>query len=194
MRNRFWNTCKLYTYASKPSTGHRTFTISWSIGWMCSINVHPRTRAASFWEDGWGRCSVYAPLWSRHEALIWLLFFMNESGRHPVSVGYRISQPLWQIENHSASLCCVTHLGSWQEKARIKEFPFVRRLQIAAVVSLCGWQIATQLKGDGLLLICKRSCRSHRRFTEIFRTMCCLTLRNTFSIRQLSSCANQFLL
>ncbi len=78
---------------------------------------------------------------------------MNESGRHLVSVGYRISQPLWQIENHSASLCCVTHLGSWQQNAQIKEFPFVRQLQIAAVVLFVTDKLWRNWMGAGLLLI-----------------------------------------
>lgn len=102
---------------------------------------------------------------------------MNESGRHAVSVGYRISQPLWQIENHSASLCCVTHLGSWQENAQIKEFP------LWGNCSLCGWQIAVELNGARWLLIHKRFWRSHRRFSEMFRTICPLRLKNTCNKR-----------
>lgn len=157
-----------------------------SIGWgEAPMLTHAHVMRMLRWMV---RADVQCMPYNKVGVRLWFGFyvFMNESGRHPVSVGYRISQPLWQIENHSASLCCVTHLGSWQENAQIKEFPFVRRLQIAAVVFfLCGWQIAARVNGAGLLLIHKRSRRSHRRFIETFRTMCGL---NTFAKRHLKLC------
>lgn len=134
MRNRFCSVSNLkiaHTCMKLPA-GHRASKRSRSIGWgaalMCT-HAHVLLK-------GRVRADVQRMPYNKVGVRLWsgFYFLWMGAGRHPVSVGYRISQPLWQIENHSASLCGVTHLGSWQENAQIKEFPFVRRLQIAAVV------------------------------------------------------------
>lgn len=89
--------------------------------------------------------------------------FYEWAGDNQSLWGCRISQPLWQIENHSASLCYVTHLRCWQENEEIKDFPFVRRLLL--------FFFYVSLQHNRMELLRHKCSQWSRRITETIETM-----------------------
>lgn len=164
MRNRFRDTVKCTHMASILISVHRVREW-WSPTYTWCISLRGRVRQGQMFTV----CPIIKWVHVSDWAFIYFIFFMNESRRHPVSVGYRISQPLWQIENRSASLRRVTHFGSWQENERTdKRVPLWEEPANCCRCSSCKWRIAkiaAQLRGAGL-----SEMRKHRR--EITRKIC----------------------
>lgn len=144
----------------KPSTGHIVSNLIYAHMWLLWVPL--QTCCLSF---SWGmiRNIQCIPYNKKARGSLLAFIFYEWAGDNQSLWGCRISQLLWQIENHSASLCYVTHLRCWQENEEIKDFPFVRRLLLFFYVRLQHNRME--------LLIHKCSQWSRRRITETIETM-----------------------
>lgn len=111
---------------------------------------------------------------------------MNESRRHPVSVGYRLQR---QFESCDSSRFLTR--GAWRQKSWLCE-----ETANCWCCSLCKWQIGKLLNSWmelGYCLILKHSRRSHRNCTEAQAGQCGVGGGKCFrgKKRQLSNCYSE---